>query len=242
VALLILIAGLWIVVLTPGIVKRIQRGQSTGSIEHFHQQLHLLERTGPKLVSPAYRLASTESNTGVAPGASGYPAVSSMPGRPSLVLVADGAGGDGEATTAGGRGRPALRAAPVVDDSARHAEYARLRRQHAVKRRRDLLGILVVLFVLTGIVGIVPPLHLVWVVTALVGLCLGAYVVLVAYARNLVLLQRRTVPLRRYAVDADPSAVSQAATAGLPGAWDDMPDDEVDAGSLYVQNPRAVAH
>ena len=47
---------LWVAVLTPRLVRRFREGSSDASIESFHEQLHLLERAGPKLVQPAYRL------------------------------------------------------------------------------------------------------------------------------------------------------------------------------------------
>ncbi len=47
---------LWVAVLTPRVVRRFREGSSHSSIESFHEQLHLLERAGPKLVRPAYRL------------------------------------------------------------------------------------------------------------------------------------------------------------------------------------------
>jgi len=47
---------LWIAVLTPRVIRRFREASSHSSIESFHEQLHLLERAGPKLVRPAYRL------------------------------------------------------------------------------------------------------------------------------------------------------------------------------------------
>ncbi|MHB8220825.1 MAG: hypothetical protein ACYDHU_10990 [Acidimicrobiales bacterium] len=92
----LVLIGLWVVVLAPGVVRRLRERQPTESIDSFHQQLHLLERTGPKLVEPAYRLESVQSHTGVAVGQSGFPSVSSRPGRPNLVLLRPV--GDGGAT------------------------------------------------------------------------------------------------------------------------------------------------
>ncbi len=46
----------WVAVLTPRVVRHFREGSSHSSIESFHEQLHLLERAGPKLVQPAYRL------------------------------------------------------------------------------------------------------------------------------------------------------------------------------------------
>ncbi len=54
---------LWVVVLTPRVVRRFREGSSQSSIESFHEQLHLLERTGPKLVQPAYRLEDPDART-----------------------------------------------------------------------------------------------------------------------------------------------------------------------------------
>lgn len=55
----------WIAVLAPRLVRRFRDGRSHSSIDSFHEQLHLLERTGPKLVEPAYRLEVPEAS---APG------------------------------------------------------------------------------------------------------------------------------------------------------------------------------
>lgn len=70
---------LWIGVLTPLWLKRRRERRGQSSIDTFHHQLHLLERTGPKLVPPAHRLQTAWSHTGLAPGESGYPALSSVP-------------------------------------------------------------------------------------------------------------------------------------------------------------------
>jgi hypothetical protein len=53
---------LWVAVLTPRLVRHFQQGRSNSSIDSFHEQLHLLERAGPKLVEPAYRLEVPEAD------------------------------------------------------------------------------------------------------------------------------------------------------------------------------------
>ena len=58
---LILVAVLWIAVLVPSVISKLSERRSAGSIDHFHERLDLLERTGPKLVAPAYRLTGTQS-------------------------------------------------------------------------------------------------------------------------------------------------------------------------------------
>jgi len=86
VILLILVALLWIAVLAPGVLSKLSDRRSSGSIDHFHDRLHLLERTGPKLIAPANRLERLPRRL---PAAVGYeqrtplsPAV-----RSSLVLL-----------------------------------------------------------------------------------------------------------------------------------------------------------
>ncbi len=229
-ALLILIAALWIVVLAPGFIRRRHERHSVGSIDHFHHQLHLLERTGPKLVAPAYRLQSVESTTGVAVGASGYPAVTSMPGRPNLVLLKPVADDDFEPDgvvddAAGGHYRrveaPVPPPLPPPPTTVRMGDPDRFRRHQQAKRRRDILALTLGTTMVTGILGFVPSLQILWVATAVGGLALVAYVALMVYAQSLVgpstNRARRPVP-----AGADRSP----ARAGFPGAWDEAPDDD----------------
>jgi hypothetical protein len=60
VVLLILVALLWIAVLAPGAITKISERRSSGSIDSFHNRLHLLERTGPTLIRPVHRLQRVE--------------------------------------------------------------------------------------------------------------------------------------------------------------------------------------
>lgn len=218
-ALLILIAAMWIVVLAPGLLRRRSERKSVGSIDHFHHQLHLLERSGPKLVAPAYRLQSVESATGMAVGSSGFPAVTSMPGRPNLVLlkpvdhddvdpaevVDDGAGGHYQRI-----GPPEMPSTPAPS-VIRLADPDRYRRQQQAKRRRDVLGLTLGTTVVTGLLGIVPSLHILWVATVLGGMALATYVGLMVYAQRL-LGSRPQV--------ARPTHATSPAQAGYPGGWD----------------------
>ena len=54
---------LWVAVLTPRVIRRFREGSAHSSIESFHEQLHLLERAGPKLVRPAYRLEAPDARS-----------------------------------------------------------------------------------------------------------------------------------------------------------------------------------
>jgi hypothetical protein len=59
----LILVMLWIAVLAPRLVRHFREGRSRYSVETFHEQLHLLGRTGPKLVEPAFRLEVPESTT-----------------------------------------------------------------------------------------------------------------------------------------------------------------------------------
>lgn len=253
-ALLILIAALWGIVLLPTLLKRRTARRQVGSIDHFHHQLHLLEQAGPKIVAPAYRLETAESQVTMAVGASGYPTISSAPARPNLVLlrpVAPGQAGDDEVVDdATGdhyqRVRPPALVgvpAPGADAEPKHtaverrrgpaadAEHARLR--EARLRRRNFLALLVGTMVFTGLLGLVPSLHGLWVITAMSALGLAAYVTLAVMAmRNDVDAARvaragarwgRRLPPKMPSVTTVDSRQSLAA-AGFPGAWDNLDD------------------
>ena len=198
----VILVVLWIVVLAPLYWKgRTARG-STTSIESFHRQLHLLERTGPKLVTPAYRLETAAP--AVSPAApvstgSGLPLVSSSPRRPNLVLLrpVDDRAAEGDDIVddgAGGHYRRVLPEPvfePEPDPVPEMAGPARpgpdpYRRQMARRRRRDTLTVLVSVTVGSALLGVFHGLHAIWIVTALSALALLAYFALVAYAQNLV--------------------------------------------------------
>ncbi len=197
---------LWVVVLAPGLWKRHRERTAAGSIDSFHLQLHLLEHAGPKIVAPAYRLASSDSTTGVRPGATGFPAVSSMPGRPNLMLV------ESAATEEHGRYSASV-AYPGGPDP--------LRRHRARKRRRDALTVAVLVIVSTGLLGTIHGLRALWVLSALAVLALGAYLVLWLYARTLTTGHQQDRRPR-------PADASSRAAAGYPGAWDEAADPRFD--------------
>jgi len=253
VLVLLILVVLWIVVLTPGMVGKLREKRSTESIDSFHHRLHLLERTGPKIVAPAYRLQTAQSHTGATPGASGLPSVSSMPGRANLVLLRPVEGGGGPADDAqvvderhGGHyqrvlgGQPDL-AAPVLSPAGPD-----LRRREARRRRRDILTGLLVTLACTGLLGIIHSLRALWIVTVVSAVALAAFVALAAYATALATQQHQDLRMQRgLRTDGDPLV---RAAAGYPGGWDDEPDDgtsEVAAEQGYdeVWEPRrAAAH
>lgn len=188
VIVVIIIAVAWIAILTPKVMRRRARqGNGISSISHFHRQLRVLEHSAPEpLVAPAYRLCS--SNAGDAsdeydaedPGAPVLTVVGAdrLP-RPALAFLGrDGdEAGDREqpevgARSPGGTGRPEPArtvAAPALD---------RPDRQLVRRRRRDTLGVLGGAFVVTLLLGFIPGASAAWVVCALFGAALAAYVAL----------------------------------------------------------------
>ncbi len=235
---LLILAVLWIVVLAPTVIRRLKEQGSGESIDSFYYHLHLLERSGPKLVPPAHRLATARSaGTGLTTGQSGT-AGSSMSGRPNLVLlepakdgepgvedeVVDEASGERyhrlcrqEETGPTPLGVPMSLVSPRVED---------YRRRQVQRRRREILLWLVATCGLSGLLGIVPSLHALWVVTVVSGLGLAAYVGLAAYAQTLETDRHSSRSGRRRLSDDDrfSPAVADVAAAGGPrgtrlGPW-----------------------
>ena len=207
----VVLVVLWIVVLAPVYWKgRTLRGATT-SIDSFHRQLHLLERTGPKLVTPAYRLESAVPAVAGGPGspATGLPLVSSGIRRPNLVLlrpvddrsaegddiVDDGAGGHSQRVLPEPTVEPFPTAVPETEGSVRSGPDP-YRRQLARRRRRDTLSVLVSVLFLSGLLGLLLGVPGLWVLTGLAAVALGAYVALVAYAQNLALERGTRRPSR----------------------------------------------
>jgi hypothetical protein len=225
--LLVLVVLLWAAVLAPSAWRRFRERQGVGSIDSFHHQLQLLEHAAPKTVAPAYRL-----HTAV-PVAGGADTQAVDPSRPKLVLVrptddeaaADVDGSDGcHYERVGVLDRPEPVCLP--DTTADLSVY---RRDQARRRCTTLLRCLVGVAISTGLIGMVPGLHLAWVVTALSGLAALGLVGLIGYARELEAQQR--MRQTRSAAAGGAARPLDPATAGHPGAWD---DDDFEA-------PRVVA-
>jgi hypothetical protein len=195
--IVLILVVLWLLVLVPTGWRRFSERRSSVSIDSFHRELHLLERTGPKLVEPAFRLETAHSHNGLAPGQSGYPAVTSMPGRPQLVLLppagdAETGADDRRLPLAGGPRHP-LAAVPTLAPASwtpsmsidRAAEVERHRRRQAYRRRREIVLVLLAGLTLTGLLGTVHSLRALWVITFLCAIGLAGFVALSAYAHSL---------------------------------------------------------
>lgn len=261
--ILVILGALWLIVLAPAFIKRWLERRPGESIDSFHHQLHLLERTGPKLVAPAYRLGATEPSEPVGVGPSGYPSVSSMPRRPNLVLLRPL--GDEPTPSASidpddevvdqSSGEHYRRVAPISVDEGRTSgvtsvpplsppspeEMARLR---ARRRRGDILFGLLAAGVVTSLLGIAGSLHALWFVSMACGAALVLYISLMVFAASMASPAPTVAGRARGAHVRDrrsPRTASNAgfevaapsldrqlalATAGYPGAWDDLFDEQ----------------
>jgi len=219
VILLGLVAVLWVVVLAPSVWRRFGERQGVGSIESFHHQLQLLEHAGPKTVAPAYRLHTALPGS---PGPEATPVPDSS--RPKLVLLrptedATAADVDDDEGCHYERVGVLDRPEPVCLPAA-SADLRVLRREVARRRFSVLLRCLGGVAVSTLIIGLLPGMHLVWIVTVLTGIPALALIGLMAYANELNEEQRRRWS-RRFDAVVDAVEYVDPATAGYPGAWDD---------------------
>jgi hypothetical protein len=217
---------LWVAVLAPRAIRRVREGRSHTSIESFHEQLHLLERAGPKLVEPAYRLATPIVPLRPRSELSHAPAIT-LGGRGGSLTLLDPPGEE-----------------PVERRAAAGAPSSARQRRRGRRRRRDILLGLVATAVLTGVVGAMHQLHVLWVLTAISVVAIAGYVALAAYVQMLDADRQALKPITtakpeplpspwaasrpRHApgeplpgVEVLTSSPSWAAKAGYPGAWDE---------------------
>jgi hypothetical protein len=214
--LVIIIVVAWAVILGPNLLKR--RSRAVGginSVSHFHRQLRVLEHSSPEpLVTPAYRLRAVDGSGVSVPG-DGVRAVAPkltvvgadrLP-RPALAFLGeppieppvepladpvrvaprplppfDVAGV--APTPAGG---------PRLPDAAARAGTRR--------RRRDALGVLSLVFVVTLLIGCIPGAAVVWALTLVSGLALVAYVSLLVRMRRMAEERGRKLHYLRPPVD-----------------------------------------
>jgi len=214
VIVLILVAVLWIAVLVPSVLSKLSERRSAGSIGRFHQRLDLLERTGPKLVEPAYRLTGTDSSR---PSTPMLVPVTPPPVRPTLRLVSSAddleysaddleySADDLEYSAEQGRHlheaddldgaleeeMVELRSPGPADDvefeypESDAATAARDRRRLARRRRRHIFGILCSLAAITGLMGLAHPLRAAWIVAGVFVGLLIAFVGLAIYGQHI---------------------------------------------------------
>lgn len=175
----VILVVLWAAVLGPRIVRRLRERGPQGSVDSFYHELHLLDRAAPKTVVAANRLETAYASRSI-PGSSGLPSVSSMPGRPSLVLLPPVRSDE----KSGAPSPPAPPAPPSRVPTnrtlaARDRAYCLRQRR---RRRRDVLLVLLSVVAITGLGGTTHSFRFLWDLTAVAGLALVAYVALAVRA------------------------------------------------------------
>jgi hypothetical protein len=216
VILVIIIAVAWIAILAPNMMRRRTRlGDGISSISHFHHQLRVLEHSAPEpIVAPAYRLRTvggdTVSSSPDGPGETAAPVLTvvgadQLP-RPALAFL--GRDGDEPAVEPGPPpvDLPPSTLLPSAGSPARHLVR---------RRRRDTLGVLTAVFVITLMVGFLPAARAAWVVCALAGVAMAAYVSLLVRLRRVADERDRKL---RYLANQTRPPVAGRSTAGGP-AW-----------------------
>ena len=168
----LILAVVWAVVLAPGLIRRKRERRSSGdSVGEFHHHLRVLQRTGPTLVRPAYRLGTALPDGAHATG--GHRPMGHVAARgPGLVLVRP----DGVPPPPPRRDeRPPV---PRVDPYFR---------PDACRRRRDVLLWMLSAIFASALLGAIPPLRPALGFTALAVVVSTAYVlVLVRHGRRAV--------------------------------------------------------
>lgn len=212
VVLVVIIAVAWMIILGPNLLRRRTRAVGgINSISRFHRSLRILERSSPQpLVTPAFRLRSMEGVGGATQGPS-TGEVTAMPvltvvgadrlPRPALAFLgADPVPGPtGSAVHPGVHpavhpavhpgGSLLLPGAPVPqgqgEGAGRHLLAPDASARHQVRRRRrDALGVLAMVFMVTVMIGFVPGAGVAWVFSMLSGMALAGYVALLVRLRQ----------------------------------------------------------
>ncbi|MGA8370633.1 MAG: hypothetical protein WB765_10930 [Acidimicrobiales bacterium] len=179
---LVFLAIVWAIILIPTLLRRRRSGDS---ISHFHHQLGILQRGDSAAGPPPYRLQSVPSTRSVTVNGSplSTPPVLTVVGcdqlpRPALAYLGEQGPSDPHTP-----GEPDLRQPTRMAEDASRVSDA-FSRQVARKRRRDTLMVLVLTFACSVFLGMIPAAHLLWVVSAVSGVAIVAYVALLVHLRG----------------------------------------------------------
>ena len=153
---LLVLAAVWAAVLIPPALRRRTEGRPSDSISHFRRQLAVLRRTGPR----SSRV-----------GANDHWSRPYAPPPPQLASVS-------HLHTARAR-----RSGAVTGPANGHSR-ASIAHTRTLRRRRDVFTILLAVAAGTLVLGLLPPLRVLWMVHLIVDVLLIAYVALLIQQRN----------------------------------------------------------
>jgi hypothetical protein len=188
VVVLALLIVMWIVVLTPALLKgRMARRGGGDSVRSFRHQIAVIGRTAPATIPPAHRGGRRPAQmagetmgvvTPLRPGvvASRPAGWATAGGGPGQGRPGGGPPGGGARGGAGG-GRPG--------GGARGGPPGGGARSRQLQRRRQVLVTLMVAVALTFLAGLIPALRMVWAGTGVCAVLLVGYVVLLARLRSI---------------------------------------------------------
>jgi hypothetical protein len=157
IVVLLILGVVWAAVLGPSLLRRRSDRRSGDSIGEFHQQLRVLRRTGPSVVPPAFRLMTAQPEDSPRRVAR-HTGVSSG----GLILI-----------------RPDASPGLVSGGAPASQRPERFFRPEARKRRRDVLCALACVVFGSGVLGAIPVLRPMLVVTAMALVGSAIYVVMV---------------------------------------------------------------
>jgi hypothetical protein len=181
--ILVLLLMVWIVVLAPGVWRRRAEQRAGDSVSSFHRQLGVLQRAGRSLVPPAHRLRGTQPLQ-----------MTDSRSRPALAVVRpDGSVSSGRSS---GGARLAVSRPTGAGGFAAIGSGDRYFHPSACKRRRDLFLGLAATAAGTGILGALPALHPLLVVSLLTALALVGYIVLLLRLRSVAVERQSSARLR----------------------------------------------
>lgn len=180
--ILVVLAVIWIAVLTPSLVRSRAQRRGADSIGAFHRQLGVIERTGSALIplSPR-RQSATAARRAAMPAPAGVTAAG--PHRAGVRTPTRNVARQLAALSSAGRPAPVpvkRAGAPAAQASSRSAG-----RQQMLRRRRDVLVALAFGLVATILIGALPPLRFAWALTGVLAILLISYVAMLIRCRNL---------------------------------------------------------
>jgi hypothetical protein len=183
IVVLVVLVLVWAVVLGPSLLRRTMDRRAKDSIGSFHRQLHVLGRTGPSLMPPAHSLETSLPAPRRDVADSGW-----------LVSVSSRNGPT-----------PMYRETPDVPSPGVQRRSDAYFRPGPCRRRRDVFMVLLCTLTVTGLVGIIPALHLMLAMTAFVAVVLVAYVGLLVRLRNQALEREAKLRYLPHRADYDPT-------------------------------------
>ena len=205
---LVFLAVVWAVILVPTLLRRRRGGDS---ISHFHHQLGILQRGDTPADPPPYRLQSVPGMRSVTVNGAPLttPPVLTVVGcdqlpRPALAYLAE----QGPVAPQVPGDAELREPAPVAGDSYRVCDA--FRSQVARKRRQDTLMVLVITFACSLFLGMIPATRMLWVVSAVSGVAIVAYVALLVHLRGVAEERERKLHYLRPEVGYETGATAGA--------------------------------